>query len=43
MAGYLITNLKEIIQHQSKIIDSTRQEIKEIRNEQQTLQDQTGT
>jgi hypothetical protein len=40
MVGNLITNLKEIIQHQNEIIESTRQEIREIWSEQQTLQDQ---
>jgi hypothetical protein len=40
VVGNLINNLKDIIEHQSKIIESTRHEIKEIRNEQQTLRDQ---
>jgi peptidoglycan hydrolase CwlO-like protein len=40
VVGNLINNLKDVIQHRCKIIESTRQEIKEIRNEQQTLQDQ---
>ncbi|GFF84625.1 zinc knuckle domain protein [Aspergillus udagawae] len=40
VVGNLISNLKDIIQHQSKIIELTRQEIKEIRNEQQMLRDQ---
>ncbi|KAI3018370.1 hypothetical protein CBS147347_9634 [Aspergillus niger] len=40
VVGSLINNLKDIIQRQSTIIDSTQQELQQIRNEQQTLQNQ---
>ncbi|KAI3015386.1 hypothetical protein CBS147347_11193 [Aspergillus niger] len=40
VVGSLINNLKDIIQHQSTIIESTQRELQQLRNEQQILQNQ---